>query len=437
MTATSSPRRDDILVVVAGVASAALVGFAGALDIRYGVLLLATILIGLVLLARPVILAVVAGLCVFAVQRVGAGSSNGISVSDVALALATSLAVPSLVLGPELRRLRGPLIGLGCYLLCLLPAVVTDDSLRGWVEWVHRLVIVGGAMLVGAWIARERLTRVVLRGLLTVALIVATAAVVTTFQTGFDPAYPLGLQKNFAGAQIGMLLLLVLVVPKEFALPRALRLVSVLVLVGGLLATQSRGSMLAAGAGALFFVALQPRAQTRQARGLVVLSTLVLLVFTYLSIRSQLSLSTADLRNSSIGIRRQVEARTIQIWRTSPWHGVGLKYFNSGTWGPLAAPPNIVVDNELAESGLLGLAGFVVLQFSAIRAGVARRRESVFAIAGAACVLALLTHGLVDIYWIAGSATLPFLVLGMSLGADSTAGVAPRPRERGAHRVDA
>ena len=54
-----------------------------------------------------------------------------------------------------------------------------------------------------------------------------------------------------------------------------------------------------------------------------------------------------------------------------------------------------------------------------------RRRATQLASVGTACVVGALVHGMVDIYWIAGSVTLPFLLLGMGLGADDDPDEAP------------
>jgi hypothetical protein len=134
-----------------------------------------------------------------------------------------------------------------------------------------------------------------------------------------------------------------------------------------------------------------------------------------LSIHDQLSQSSQAVNNSSIGIRIQVERVTQDIWRTSPITGVGLKYFNTGVYGPLAIPPNNVVDNELAESGVIGLAGFLVLNVG-LFAVLIRRRRQVLVRAAAGGLAGNLLHGMVDVYWTAGTITFVFLVVGIALG---------------------
>ena len=112
-------------------------------------------------------------------------------------------------------------------------------------------------------------------------------------------------------------------------------------------------------------------------KALAVLVTAVLGVFVYVSVHSELNATSASERNTnSIGVRFNVERETRKIWRTSPVVGVGLKYFNTAKYGYYAQAPNNVEDNELAESGIVGLLGFGLLQILAIAAGLRRRHET-------------------------------------------------------------
>ncbi len=379
-----------------------------------GCLLLATVM------TRPVVIGLFAVMGLFVVQRLGGamGSNEGISYSDLLMAGATALAIPSLAVGPEVKRLRLPLIGLGIYLVSLLPAVLADDSTRGVLEWGHRLVLVGGALLVGAWLVREGYGRFALRLLIAIAAAVAALAVIDTLTHDLRPASPLQMNKNFVGAQLSIVFIVLTTSPRTLlSLAPPTRVLTAVVIAAGLVASQSRGAMLAAVAGIVFTIAFSPSADNRRGRGIVALVSLGLAIFVAFSVHSDLSEPEADRQNNSIGVRQKVEQRTLEIWRTSPVTGVGLKYFNSGEWGELAQAPNIVVDNELAESGIVGLGGFVVMQSLAITAGVLRRREP-FVIVGTAVVVAALLHGLVDIYWTAATVSLPFLILGMALGGD-------------------
>jgi len=135
-------------------------------------------------------------------------------------------------------------------------------------------------------------------------------------------------------------------------------------------------------------------------------------------VRGQFGQSQAAVSNSSIGVRYNVEHATRTVWRTSPAYGVGLKYFNTYAYGPFAVAANNIADNELAESGVIGLAGFIVLQGAVLSAGFRRGRTQQLAAAGFGAVAGLLAHGMVDIYWTAGTVTLPFIIMGMALARE-------------------
>lgn len=413
-------RSPSALLVLAGLLGGGMLGALAAYNVSYGLAGVGLALIAVVTIRRPVNLAVLAVCGVFAVQRLGAastapGSSGGISYTDALITVAAFLALPAVLGTPEFGRLRLPLLGLGAYLGCLLPSVILHASSRVYLEWGHRLVLVGGSLLVGAWLAREGRTRLALRWLTVVACVIAVLAMRNTAITHFRPATPLGLNKNFIGGMFSSVIVVVAAAPKSIGIGARAQALTLLLLAGGLVASHSRGGMLAAAAGLLLAFILDRRAASRRIRALGVLVAVVLAGFSFFSIRSQLGQNSAQLNNGSIGVRFNVEKVTRQVWRTSPITGVGLKYFTTGKFGPFAQAANNAVDNELAESGVIGLAGFVVLQGAVVTAGVRRRRSGPLISAATGVVVASLLHGMVDIYWSAGSVTLSFLILGMAL----------------------
>jgi hypothetical protein len=76
----------------------------------------------------------------------------------------------------------------------------------------------------------------------------------------------------------------------------------------------------------------------------------------------------------------------------------------------LVAPTNAVVE-ALAEGGIVLAAGFIVFNVGAI--SVLLRYRNPLAVAGLALVADRLAHGMVDIFWTAGVASLPWLIVGM------------------------
>lgn len=411
-----------VLFLVAVVAGAV----AGAVSAT-NVALASVVVAGLFLVAltayRPVVVAVIALMAVFASQRLGStslagGSKPGVSYSDVLLTAAAFLSIPALLGTKELRRLRFAGLGIAIYLACLLPTVLLNPSMRGYLEWLHRLVLLGGALLVGAWIAREGKVRPAIRWLACVGCIVAVATVANALRHGWADSAPFGLNKNFVGGQLGVLLILTFIAREHIDLRTPWWVAAVCIIGAGVIASHSRGGALAASVGLFLAFVVTGRLHRPSTKWMAAVVGAVLAVFVYTTVRHQLEHSQSVVNNGSLGVRLNVERVTRHIWRTSPIYGVGLKYFNTHTFGPFAAAPNNVVDNELAESGVIGLLGFVFLQAGVLGAAFRRGRKDQLAAAAFGMVAGFLAHGMVDIYWTAGSVTLPFIVMGMALARE-------------------
>jgi hypothetical protein len=407
-----------LVAVLAGLGTGVLIAKSSLIGAGLLVVLVAATLA----IRRPVYVAIFALLCVFAVQRLGSGAisvgaKGGVTYSDAALALAAGFALPALIRTPEIARLRTAGIGLGIYLVSLLPSLIVNQAARADVEWIHRLVMVGGGMLVGAWIVRAGAVRLALRSLTGVGAVVALLAIENTVRHGLSPATPLGLNKNLVGALLGGVIVIVLAAGSEAGLGRTVQACAGILLAGGLIASQSRGGMLAAATGLLVAYLVNGSAtRTKAGRALPILVGVTLAVFAALSVHSQLHQTAEQARHGSIETRVNVENETRKIWRTSPVVGVGLKYFVSGKYGALAQAPNVDIDNELAESGVIGLAGYIAFQGTVIGTGIRRRKQGGALVAvGVGVVTGQLVHGMVDIYWSAGVVTLPFIILGIGL----------------------
>lgn len=416
------PRGDaPVLPFVAlALAGGLLVGAVSAHSTRYGAIAVVGVMVAALTIWRPVALGIAALVCVFAVQRLGGtsftpGSSGGVSYSDAMLTAAAFLALPALLGTAELRRIRLPLFGLAAYLASLLPTVILNQSHRADLEWVHRLVLVGGSLLLGAWLVRERVQYAALKWLLGVSCIVSVAAIADTLRHGLRAASPFQLNKNFIGGVLATVLIVLIVAGREYGVPTKLQVLATLLVAGGIVASQSRGAMLAVVAGVILALALDIRGHTRRARAMTIIVAIVLGAIAYVSVKHQLDQTQTQRLNGSIGVRFNVEKETRKVWRTSPAYGVGLKYFNTGNYGDFAVASNNAVDNELAESGIVGLAGFVVLQGALFVTGAKRRRNDKFVAAGVGAVFGMLLHGMVDIFWNAGVVTLPLVIFGMAL----------------------
>lgn len=403
------------VVVVLGLAA----GFVGTGRPVVGLALVAAAAGVCLLAVRPVLVAVLAVPAVYGYQSVGPGGALGLS--DVLLLAGAFLALPALARSPAFRRTGSLTRGFVVYLALLLPSLLVHPSGAAGRELLHRVVLVVAAVLVGAWLVTERQVEPALRLLALISGFFAVASILTWLTNGHQAAYPLGYHKNYAGSLLALTLLILLCASAHVPLRTGLRFPAIGLLVAGLLATQSRGAILGAALGALLWLFAPGSGVGVRGRSRVVAVVLAVgfVLYSGQSVRQQLV--SSNVETNSVGIRRDVETYTRELWRTSPVVGVGIRYFTSGEYGELAQAPNNAIDNELAESGLIGTAGFVGFHVVALTL-LWRRRRTALGLTALALVSGQLLHGMVDIYWSSGITPLPFMLAGMALAEP-----APRP----------
>ena len=258
----------NVVFAIVGIGAGLALGIAEAYGAKVAVAVSVVALIGVLVVRRPVNLAVLALVGVYFVQRVGgsslaAGSSGGVSYSDALLAAASFMAIPAVIGSGELRRLQIVMLGVGGYLICLLPTIFLNPSSRADLEWLHRLVLVGGALIVGAWIAREGYARVALRWFTAVTVLLSVLAIENWASHGFHAASPIGLNKNFVGAQFAATIILVVVARHRIGLSRPIWYVAVVLIGAALLASQSRGGELGAAFGLVIAFVLSSQSHSR------------------------------------------------------------------------------------------------------------------------------------------------------------------------------
>lgn len=349
-------------------------------------------------------------LCLASTWLVQRAPAVNVSYSDILVAVTGAAAV---TFGVH-RRLQSIsrllFVTFGAYLASLAVSLTANAALRSDFEFAHRIALVGGAVLAGAWAVQRGVQHQALRLLLVVSVVVSAAATEHMVRGGIGAAYPLGYQKNFAGSLLAQTLMLLLIVPREFRIKASwLRVAGALVLLG-LVASQSRGGMLEVVIGAAIWLAKSRHARRRATRLVALVIGLTLAVGVGLSVRAQLNSGTY----TSLTQRFVVEAQTQKLWEQHPWTGVGLKYFVLPEYAGYQAPNN-VLDEALAEGGFPALAGFAIFMIGSLVA-LSKSRGS-FAVAGLALVAGHFAHGMVDIYWSAGTVTLAWIVAGMALSA--------------------
>lgn len=371
-------------------------------------------LMGGLIAVRPVMAAVVAVPAMYGYQGVGLG--GGLGVSDLAVILAALLALPALATSEELRRLGRVNRAFAAYVLLLLPSLISHHTAEADREVVHRVILVAGAALLGAWLVKERAENAALRLLVVVSAGLALVSVFTAARTGFSPAEPFGYNKNYIGSFFALTLMITLCAPSHLGLKASLRAPAIAVLIAGTLACQSRGAILGAALGGVLWLFAPREGTAVSGRSRVAALVLAVSFAGYAGYSVHQQLTSKDAKTNSAGVRRDTEAFARDLWRSSPATGVGIRYFNTGEFGPKAVAPNNAFDTELAESGLLGTLGFTVLHATVFLA-LWRRRNSQLGLAALAVLAGQFLHGQVDIYWSSGLTAFCFILVGMALAA--------------------
>ncbi len=374
-----------------------------------GLALAAACVLGTLAFVNPSALVVAVPATSFLAWRVGGGSSS-ISFADVAVAATAVAAIP--LVDWEKGALRRQLSIIAAFQGILLLAVLATPTKVAELEWLHRISLVAGALLIGAAISHQDKVRSALRLFIGAASVMALLSVEKSAATGFTSAYPLGFNKNFVGDLLMMAILVLLLLPERTGIsPQGLFVIR-LTLVAGLLATQSRGSMVALMVGLVILAWRDHLSFWRTP--LPFLLGLLLVGYAVVTLTAP---TTVPYASTAIGSRATYQRTAYQLWRHSMTFGVGLRYFITKK---LSVPGDLVIE-VLTESGLVGAAALTLLLGGTVRH--LRRLDSRLAFAALVVLAARVTHGLFDVYWIAGSQSFPWILIGMAVGskADSYA----------------
>jgi O-antigen ligase len=237
----------------------------------------------------------------------------------------------------------------------------------------------------------------------------------------------LGYHKNFLGSIATTMLLTLLAAGDHFRLPQRFLKVCGVVVALGLAASQSRAAMLALLLGTVVWLCrVDTERRQRYWKPFLGLGVLFAVV-AGLSLSEQVD-RQAPTSHDSLTQRIGGETRILALWQEHPVTGVGIRFFALPEFAGFQ-PPNNLINEILAEAGFPGLFGFLVFVVGSVWA--LWRCQGNLAIAGVCVVAARFAHGLVDIYWVGGTSTLPWLIAGMGLAA---AGAAPLARP-GRHRA--
>ena len=389
------------VVVVAAAVGAAVVG-----NLFLGLALAALVLVLGVFVADPVLLAVIVLPGALLVQRVG-GASTNLSVADL-LGFLGGLVCLFLVRWRDAPFLRQFLMGIIWYQAVLILVVVAHPYRFNIVEWFHRLSYLGASVLVGWVIATHGRTRQAFRLFLWGSAVLALVAMEHAAALHFQPAQWGVYQKNTIGSMMWVAIVVAQINPPWGGISRHEARIPKYLCIGGLLASQSRQSVilliLAIGAA----VVLNP--EVRRRSKLILLGAVPLVVVLYysfsLAARNNPRFNTVSIRFDQIGA-------AIHVWHLSPILGEGMRFYNLPQFVSVTAPPNVLVDN-LASTGIVGSIAFVFLVFVTMRTMF--RLPSAYGTLGLVILMSHYVGGLFDTFWIGASSIAPFVIAGISLG---------------------
>lgn len=346
-------------------------------------------------------------------QRIGIGGGD-LSVSDAALAAAFGTAI---LLGerPYSRPLRQLLVLNLVYQFATLFTVIVNPYLANTVEWVHAWLLVSGALIVGWALGAAGYARTAL------SLIVFTAcvlAVVTLLGAGMQyltgnfgpaaPAWPFPMHKNFVGTIFAFAAVVAYADPDWVGWTKGWSRLAFWLLVGGLLASQSRQALI--GLIAALIVVILRGGASRRSRMLV---GLLMVPAAWLVVSMVIEQVQSQNQHNSIYQRLDWFREVYRYWRESPVFGHGLRYWREP--GSLGYQPPQGELEVLASTGVVGLIAFVVMWVGIL--AVLWHIDPRFGTLAIAAVLTRLVQAQFDLFWSAAQVSIPFVIAGICLGA--------------------
>lgn len=347
------------------------------------------------------------------------GAGIDVSVSDVALFIATiaALVFTTRPLSPPMRTL---LWLSALYQFATLFTVVANPSVTNTVEWFHAWMLVSGALLAGWTVGRAGAGRAGLTLFLSAALVIALAAIAQAAlqYAGGDfapvfPEWPFTMHKNFAGTVLGFAAITAYARPPWMGWSRGWALAAFWALASGVLVTQSRQAIMGLGI-ALLVIAIR-RGQHRERSKMVVLVVAPALAFVGTLVRDEV---VAGSEHSPVFQRLNWFQDTIAFWGESPWVGHGLRYWYRPGTLPFQ-PPNAELE-VLASTGVIGLAAFLVLMVGSLL--VLWRLDPIYGTLGVVVMLSRLVQSQFDLFWATAQVSIPFAIAGVCVGAAALAG---------------
>ncbi|MCR6493759.1 O-antigen ligase [Cellulomonas sp. P24] len=352
------------------------------------------------------------------VERVG-GDSVNLSLSDFALFGGFCFAVV-FAPRPYSRPMRSLLWLAGFYQVTTLFTVVANPYIQNTVEWFHAWLSVAGALVVGWAVGRSGRARIGMTMFMVACLAIAALtgiASLTQLAAGnTGPVYlywPFGMHKNFIGIVLAFAALVAYVRPSWVGWSPRFALTSFWFCSLGVVASQARQALVGL-AVAVMVVTLRTDPDRKRSR-LILLAAIPAAYSVALAIQDQLASTNAF---NSANQRLTWYQQAFEVWQSSPWFGVGLRWWVAGRTQFGFQPPNAELE-VLSSVGLVGLVGFLALFLGALT--ILWRRNPRFGTLAFTMLLMRFIQGQFDLFWSSVVVSVPFVIVGVCLGAEAYA----------------
>lgn len=390
------------------------------------------VLVGIAALVQPVTLPLLAMPLIVVVARVG-GSGVDLTLSDAALALAFW---PAVLLSPRpfSKELRALLWLNAVYQALTLFTLIANPFAANTVEWFHAWLLVSGALVVGWAVGASGHARLGLTLFLLACLALAVPTIVQGLLqyaggnfSAVYPRWPWPMHKNFIGTLLVSPALVLYARPSWLGWSKQWAIPALLVLVAAMAVSQSRQALVGLAVG-LFVVSFRKHDERRRATVAIVAAVPIGYAIVTM-IRDQIA---SGNEHNSWFQRLEWYVDSFHIWAAAPWVGHGLRYWEQPDAPGGFQPPNAFLE-VAASTGLVGLAGFLVLWIGLIV--VLFRMDPSVGTLALAVTLSRLAVSQFDLFWVSISVSVPFLLVGVCLGAARAAPESSRETDAGIARV--
>nr|WP_277818552.1 O-antigen ligase family protein [Cellulosimicrobium arenosum] len=221
------------------------------------------------------------------------------------------------------------------------------------------------------------------------------------------------MHKNFIGCVLGIAALVAYARPWWVGWPRWFAYTSFWLCALAVFASQARQGLVGMAIG-IMIITLRADPDRKRSK-LILLAAIPAIYFVVLAVQEQLS---SDNEFNSANQRLTWYEQALEVWRTSPWVGVGLRWWVAERTQYVFQPPNAELE-VLSSAGVIGLLGFLILFGGCVV--VLWRMNPRFGTLALTVILARFVQGQFDLFWSSIVVTLPFVIAGVCVGAEAYA----------------